>query len=204
MPKIISAPTNSRGQCSSFSQTLWAGARKAFTYSAFIIYSVSVGLRHRRLASQNLEEYFLAGRTLRGWRAGISMAATQYAADTPLLVTGLIATAGLFALWRLWVYGIAFLLMGFVLAALWRRAGVLTDAELTEVRYQGNGAAVLRAVRKGVGAGAPLESRGVDTPPPGRRPGTNPGGDSLQPAPERGGQASPRVSRAAVRDRRLA
>ena len=119
----------------------------ALIVAAFIIYSVSVGLRHRRQASQNLEEYFLAGRTLRGWRAGISMAATQYAADTPLLVTGLIATAGLFALWRLWVYGIAFLLMGFVLAVLWRRAGVLTDAELTEVRYQGNGAAVLRAVK---------------------------------------------------------
>ena len=39
-------------------------------------------------------EYFLAGRTLPGWKAGISMAATQFAADTPLLVTGLIATAG--------------------------------------------------------------------------------------------------------------
>ncbi len=51
--------------------------------AAFVVYSVSVGLRHRRTASQNLEEYFLAGRTLRGWRSGLSMAATQYSADTP-------------------------------------------------------------------------------------------------------------------------
>ena len=69
---------------------------------AFALYAVSNGLRARRAASRNLEEYFLAGRSLRGWQAGVSMAATQFAADTPLLVTGLIATAGVFSLWRLW------------------------------------------------------------------------------------------------------
>ncbi|MFP5349137.1 MAG: sodium transporter, partial [Gammaproteobacteria bacterium] len=73
----------------------------------FIVYALVAGLRARRAASRNLEEYFLAGRTLRGWQAGISMAATQFAADTPLLVTGLIATAGIFALWRLWIYALA-------------------------------------------------------------------------------------------------
>jgi len=41
----------------------------------------------RRKASENLGEYFLAGRKVRGWRAGLSMAATQYAADTPLLAS---------------------------------------------------------------------------------------------------------------------
>ena len=40
------------------------------------------------------------------------MAATQFAADTPLLVTGLIATAGIFALWQLRIYAVAFLLLG--------------------------------------------------------------------------------------------
>ena len=47
-------------------------------------------------------------------------------ADTPLLATGLVATGGVFLLWRLWIYGVAFLMMGFVFAALWRRAGVPT------------------------------------------------------------------------------
>ncbi len=102
---------------------------------AFIVYAAASGLRARRTASRNLEEYFLAGRSLSGWQAGISMAATQFAADTPLLVTGLVATAGIFSLWRLWIYAIAFLLLGFVLAPSWRRASVLTDAELTELRY---------------------------------------------------------------------
>ena len=57
----------------------------------FVVVSIGFGLHARRKASQNLEEYFLAGKTLPGWQAGISMAATQFAADTPLLVTGIIA-----------------------------------------------------------------------------------------------------------------
>ena len=113
----------------------------------FVAYSISVGFRARAKASESPEEYFLAGRSVPGWKAGLSMAATQYAADTPLLVTGLIATAGLFAFWRLWIYGLAFLLMGFVLGRAWRRAGVLTDAELTEIRYSGRGVAALRGLK---------------------------------------------------------
>ena len=114
---------------------------------AFIAYAVNAGFRNRRQASKNLEEYFLAGRTLPGWKAGLSMAASQFAADTPLLVTGIVATAGIFGLWQLWVYAATFLLMGFVLAGAWRRAGVVTDAELSEVRYGGTPAAVLRGVK---------------------------------------------------------
>lgn len=114
---------------------------------AFVAYAIISGFRAREAASQSLEEYFLAGRSLPGWKAGISMAATQFAADTPLLVTGLIATAGIFSLWRMWIYALAFLLMGFVFAASWRRAGVLTDAELTEIRYGGRAAAALRGVK---------------------------------------------------------
>ncbi|MCZ6729868.1 MAG: Na+:solute symporter [SAR324 cluster bacterium] len=115
--------------------------------AAFVAYAIGSGLWNRSRASRNLEEYFLAGRSLPGWQAGLSMAATQFAADTPLLVTGIIATAGIFALWQLWIYALAFLLMGFVLASSWRRAGVLTDAELSELRYGSRPAAALRAIK---------------------------------------------------------
>ncbi len=115
--------------------------------AAFVAWSVSTGFYYRRKASRGLEDYFLAGRTLRGWQAGLSMAATQYAADTPLLVTGLVAAAGIFAVWRLWVYGIAFLVLAFVLAPSWRKAGVITDAELTELRYGGRASRWLRALK---------------------------------------------------------
>jgi Na+/proline symporter len=114
---------------------------------AFIAYGVTAGFLAKRRASRGLTEYFLAGRTVKGWRAGVSMAATQYAADTPLLVAGLVALGGVFSLWRLWVYGLAFLLMGYVLGACWRRAGVLTDAELVERRYFGRGVDALRVLK---------------------------------------------------------
>ena len=114
---------------------------------AFVVYAVGSGLASRKKASEGLGEYFLAGKTLGGWRAGFSMAATQFAADTPLLVMGLVATGGVFLLWRLWIYGIAFLLMAFVFAVGWRRSGVLTDAQLTEVRYSGRGVLALRVLK---------------------------------------------------------
>lgn len=113
----------------------------------FIAYSITSGFRARKKASENLTEYLLAGRTIKGWRAGISMAATQYAADTPLLITGLIATGGVFSIWRLWIYGLAFLMMGFLFGKVWRRAKVITDAELTEIRYTGSGVLALRGLK---------------------------------------------------------
>ena len=115
--------------------------------AAFVLYGLVAGWRASAKASRSLDEYFLAGRTIKGWRAGCSMAATQFAADTPLLVTGLVATAGVFALWRLWIYGLAFLLMALVFAVGWRRAGVLTDAELASVRYSGKGVTLLRLLK---------------------------------------------------------
>ena len=120
------------------------GAIDLLIISAFLLYVIVVGWGDRKEAATGPEQYFLAGRTLNGWQAGISMAATQFAADTPLLVTGMIAVSGIFALWRLWIYAIAFLLLAFVLAACWRRAGVLTDAEFAELRYPGRAAAPLR------------------------------------------------------------
>lgn len=118
-----------------------------FIVLAFVGYSIAAGFAARRKASRDLHEYFLAGRGLKGWQAGTSMAATQFAADTPLLVAGLVATGGVFLLWRLWIYALAFLLMAFVFAALWQRAGVLTDAELAEIRYSGRGTLLLRTFK---------------------------------------------------------
>jgi Na+/proline symporter len=114
---------------------------------AFVVYSIGNGFRNRAKASRNLEEYFLAGRSIKGWRAGFSMAATQFAADTPLLVTGLIASGGIFMLWRLWIYGFGFLIIGFLLGHAWRRSKVITDAELTEIRYSGRGVLALRGLK---------------------------------------------------------
>ncbi len=114
---------------------------------AYVAYSIASGVRGAKQAGRGLSDYFLAGRSLRGWEAGLSMAATQFAADTPLVITGLVASAGVFAVWRFWVYALAFLLMALVLGGPWRRAGVVTDAQLAELRYHGRAAAALRAFK---------------------------------------------------------
>jgi SSS family solute:Na+ symporter len=119
----------------------------AVLVAAFMAYALAIALRSRRQASEGLEAYFLAGRRLGAWESGLSMTATQYSADTPLLAAGLVATGGVFALWRLWVYGLAFLAFGFLLGACWWRAGVVTDAELCELRYGGRPAAWLRGTK---------------------------------------------------------
>ncbi len=113
----------------------------------FIAYAIYSGFKSKNEAGQDLVQYFLAGKSLKGWKAGVSMAATQFAADTPLLVTGLIATGGIFLIWRLWIYGIAFLLMAFLFSTTWRRAGVITDAELVNIRYSGKGLTALRVLK---------------------------------------------------------
>ena len=93
------------------------------------------------------DDYFVAGRSLSGWLAGASMAATTFSIDTPLYVAGLVGTRGLSGNWEWWSFGMAHIAMAVVFAPLWRRSGVLTDAAFTELRYGGKSAALLRAVK---------------------------------------------------------
>ena len=81
-----------------------------------------------------------------GWR-GTSIVATTFAADTPLAVTGIVAADGISGNWIWWSLAIAHLTATFFFARMWRRSGVITDAEITELRYGGKPAAVLRGVK---------------------------------------------------------
>ncbi len=93
------------------------------------------------------DDYFVAGRSLSGWLAGASMAATTFSIDTPLYVAGLVGTRGLAANWEWWGFGLAHVAMAVVFAPLWRRSGVMTDAAFTELRYGGATAAWLRGTK---------------------------------------------------------
>ena len=72
------------------------------------------------------------------------MVATTFAADTPLFVCGVIATQGIAGNWLWWSFCIGGMLTVFFFARYWRRAQILTDVELTEIRYGGKPAAFLR------------------------------------------------------------
>src|SRR5437899_8797555 len=75
------------------------------------------------------------------------MVATTFAADTPLAVTGLVASYGIAGNWLWWSMLMSGMLTVFFYARLWRRAGVLTDVEFAEIRYGGKPAAFLRGFR---------------------------------------------------------
>ena len=114
---------------------------------AYFALALGIGLYFKARAGSSLVEYFASGRSLPWWIAGTSMVATTFAADTPLAVTGLIAQNGLAGNWFWWAFAFGGMLTVFVFAKLWRRAEVLTDVELIELRYAGRPAAFLRGFR---------------------------------------------------------
>ncbi len=109
--------------------------------------SGAIGLAYTRRASRSLADYFVSGRSLPWWLAGTSMVATTFAADTPLVVAGLVAKYGVAGNWLWWNGAFSGVLTVFFFSRLWRRAGVLTDVEFAELRYGGKPAAVLRGFR---------------------------------------------------------
>lgn len=115
----------------------------------YIIFSLGVGIYFSKRASQNTEEYFLSGRTLPWWMVGTSMVATTFAADTPLAITEFVRGQGIWQNWFWWNLLLSGLLGALLFSRLWRRAEVLTDNELLEIRYSGKPAAILRAFKAG-------------------------------------------------------
>ena len=115
--------------------------------AGYFLLTIVVGLIFTKKGGENLSEYFLSGRSVPWWLAGFSMVATTFAADTPLVVTGLVATKGVAGNWLWWNMVMSGMLTVFFFARLWRRANVTTDVEFAEVRYGGNPARFLRGFR---------------------------------------------------------
>jgi solute:Na+ symporter, SSS family len=113
----------------------------------YFVLSVAIALWYSRRAGTSAEEYFLSGRAIPWWLAGTSMVATTFAADTPLAVTGLTVKYGIAGNWLWWSMVMSGMLTAVFYARLWRRAGVMTDAEFAEMRYSGRPAAFLRGFR---------------------------------------------------------
>src|SRR5678815_427423 len=109
--------------------------------------STVIGLYFTKRGGESLDEYFLSGRQVPWWLAGAAMVATTFAADTPLVVTGLVAAKGVAGNWLWWNMVMSGMLTVFFFARLWRRARVMTDVEFAEIRYSGRPAAFLRGFR---------------------------------------------------------
>ncbi|MGC8858497.1 MAG: sodium:solute symporter family protein [Ignavibacteria bacterium] len=114
---------------------------------AYFIVSLLIGVIYRKKAGKSTEDFFLTGRNLPWWLAGLSMVATTFAADTPLAVTELVAKNGIAGNWLWWNMLIGGMLTVFFFSRLWRRAGIMTDVEFIELRYSGKTASFLRGFK---------------------------------------------------------
>ena len=113
----------------------------------YIVFALGLGIYYSKRAGKDINEFFVSGRNLPWWLAGTSMVATTFAADTPLAVTGLVVKDGIAGNWLWWNMVLSGMLATFLFSRLWRRTEVITDVELTELRYSGRSASLLRGFR---------------------------------------------------------
>ncbi|HEX8763708.1 MAG TPA: sodium:solute symporter family protein [Candidatus Acidoferrum sp.] len=113
----------------------------------YLLITLILGLYFRSRSGKSTEDYFVSGRNVSWWLAGTSMVATTFAADTPLVVTGLVYRNGIAGNWFWWSFLPSGMMTVFLFARLWRRSGLLTDVQFAEMRYAGKPAAFLRGFR---------------------------------------------------------
>ncbi|WP_337864430.1 sodium:solute symporter family protein [Ignavibacterium sp.] len=113
----------------------------------YFIISFSIAFFFYKRAGKDTNEFFLSGRNLPWYLAGLSMVATTFAADTPLAVTELVAKNGIAGNWLWWNFAFGGMLTVFFFSRLWRRAGLMTEVEFAEFRYSGRPAKFLRGFR---------------------------------------------------------
>ncbi|KAA1188454.1 Na+:solute symporter [Pseudohalioglobus sediminis] len=115
--------------------------------------SLLVGFLVKDQASEGgVEGFFTAGRKMKWWLLGTSIVATTFASDTPLAITGWIARYGIAGNWFWWGGVLGSVAMTVFFARKWRTSGVVTDVEITELRYGGPAAATLRSVKAFINA----------------------------------------------------
>ena len=123
------------------------GGLDLFVLGVYFAMTLAVGLFFARRARRSMVDYFLSARSMPWWVAGTAMVATTFSADTPLAVTEMVAKNGIAGNWLWWSMLASGMLTVFFFAKLWRRAAVVTDVELAELRYSGPPAAFLRGFR---------------------------------------------------------
>src|SRR2546430_1878255 len=93
-------------------------------WSAIVAYlgiTLLLGLYFKSRSGKSVDDYFVSGRNVSWWLAGTSMVATTFAADTPLLVTGLVYRQGVAGNWLWWSFLLSGMMTGFLFARLLRR-----------------------------------------------------------------------------------
>ena len=114
---------------------------------AYFALSIGIGLKFTKKGGE-IARGVLRRRPRRPWwLAGSAMVATTFAADTPLVVTGLVASARRRRQLALVEHGHERDAHRVLLRAALAAGGVMTDVEFAEIRYSGRPATFLRGFR---------------------------------------------------------
>lgn len=113
----------------------------------FLLLTLYIGWRFKTKKGGTISDFFLGGRNLPWYVAGLSMVATTFAADTPLAVSEMVAQNGVSKNWLWWSFLSGGMLTVFFFARLWRRANIVTELEFIDIRYSGKPAKLLRGFK---------------------------------------------------------
>ncbi len=105
---------------------------------------IGVGLYFTKKGGEDMDSFFVSGRSLPWYIGGTSMIATSFAADTPLWVSALVRSHGVHYIWQFWAPLIGSALAVVYFGRKWRRMAFVTDIEFMEARYGGTPAKALR------------------------------------------------------------
>jgi SSS family solute:Na+ symporter len=93
-----------------------------------------------------MTNFFVAGRKMPWWLAGMSLAATNFASDSPMHMAAMTRRSGILGCWFYFRQITGKIVATIFFAKLWRRSKVVTDVEFYELRHGQTGAKVLRGI----------------------------------------------------------
>lgn len=118
---------------------------------AYLVVTLAIGIFGSRLigrrrgsaaptaGGETAEDYYLGGRNIPAWLAGMSVAVTAMNADVGPFYSGQTAGIGLPVVWfYLSRFAFAYMIAGLLFAYLWRRLGVATAPEFFTLRFGGD------------------------------------------------------------------
>lgn len=108
---------------------------------AYLVCTFTIGIFASRIlhrGRKTTDDFFLAGRDMKGWITGISFALVAINADVAPLYVGMSAALGLSVCWFfLSRFSIGWLILATLFAVKWRQLGISTGPEFFSLRFKG-------------------------------------------------------------------
>ena len=115
---------------------------------AYLVSVLLIGLYISKRASQNMDSYFLGGKTIPWWALGVSNASGMFDIAGTMWLVSMCFVYGLKSAWLPWIWPIFNQIFLMIYLSVWlRRSNVMTGAQWMETRFgTGKGAEMSQMV----------------------------------------------------------